>query len=257
MRESILTRAAVLAACLAPLVASAQPTDKDIGRYVRTPTLGGDGSWNGSLGLGFTLNRGNNNSTQGSLFGDATRSRVQDRAVFRGLAIRNSNNGKTTDDNSNLGGRYERNVTESAFGYGDLLFERDARQDLELRQSYSTGAGYRVFNTDRTQFNLYAGVAYVIEDNVVKPNESGVELQFGEDFAYALTDSSKITQRFIVVPKSVGQGGARYAFQIDLSTKIVDKLGLQLSVLHKYRENVLPNQKQSDLTVFTGVTAKF
>ncbi|MEC5398341.1 DUF481 domain-containing protein [Uliginosibacterium sp. H1] len=257
MRESILLRAAVLAACLAPLAGAAQPTDKDIGRYVRTPSLGGDGTWNGSLGLGFTINRGNNNSTQGSLFGDATRSREQDRAVFRGLAVRNSNKGQTTDDNANLGGRYERNMSEQTFGYGDILFERDARQDLELRQSYSTGLGYRLVRTDRNQLNLYAGVGYVIEDNDVKPNESGLELQFGEDFAYALTDSSKITQRFIVVPKSVGQGGARYAFQIDLSTKIVDKLGLQLSALQKYRENVLPNQKKSDLTIFTGVTAKF
>ncbi|MFA9439903.1 YdiY family protein [Uliginosibacterium sp. sgz301328] len=239
-----------------PAHGQGRPSDPAFKSMASSPQSG-NGRWTGSLGFGMTISRGNSNSTQASLSADAVRALRDSRIVLHGLFIRNTSNGDTTADNDLASARYERNFAQAWFGFGDATLERDPFKDLELRQTYGAGAGYRLLRAEGLQLNVYGGLAYTFEDNKTASDAKGIEPMVGNDFTYALSQTATLSQRWVLFPNTVGRGGIRSVFQVDLSTKITERFGLQLSVLNKFREKVLPGEKKSDTIIFTGITANF
>lgn len=231
--------------------------DDPIFSTLATPPKQGEGNWKGSLGLGMTLSRGNDNSTQGSFSGDATRAMRDSRLIARALMIRNSSGGHRTSEIGNLEFRGERNFDERMFGFGDGLLERDVANDLSLRQSLSFGLGRRLRDEDDIHLNAYAGLAYAVANYYEANDGRGFEPVFGEDLSYKLSDTSKLSQRMVVFPYTIGAGGMRTALQADITTRITDRFGLQLAVLHKYRGHTINGDRHNDLTIFTGITSSF
>ncbi|MFT4173202.1 MAG: DUF481 domain-containing protein [Rhodocyclaceae bacterium] len=239
-----------------PAWGQARPSDPAFNNLASSPKSG-NGRWDGSVGFGMTINRGNSNSTQATLTADAIRALRDSRIALHGIFIRNTSNGNTTADNDLAEARYERNFAESWFGFGDMTFERDPFKDLDLRQTYGFGAGYRILRSDTYQLNVYGGLAYTFENNKVADDAKGIEPLVGNDFSYKISENATLSQRWALFPNTVGEGGIRSVFQVDLTTKITDRFGLQLSVLNKYREKVQANEKRTDTIIFTGITAKF
>ncbi|MDB5815336.1 MAG: hypothetical protein JWN23_2453 [Rhodocyclales bacterium] len=249
----------VLAAdLLMPISALAQgrPTDPAFNRMANAPQSG-DGHWKGAFGFGTTISHGNSESTQASLLIDATRTLHDSRFLIHSLLIRGTSGGSTTVDNDLAEARYERNFAKASFGFGDMTFERDPFRDLALRQSYAAGAGYRLLRTENLQLNVYGGVAYTFENHGVEDNARGWEPMIGNDFTYKFSETASITQRWAVFPDTVGGGGVRSVFQVDLNTKISGRWGIQISLLNKYRQHVREQEKNFDTILFTGVTAGF
>lgn len=217
----------------------------------------GEGKWKGGAGLGVTLSRGSNNTTQATLTGEATRAMRDSRLIGRALVIRNSADGKRSNDVANLEARGERNFDGDMFGFGDAMLERDLNNDLRLRQTAGAGIGRRLHDEDGLLLNAYVGVSYAVANYYTASDGRGAEAMLGQDLAYRLSDTSKLSQRLVLVPNSVGPGGVRTALQADITTRITDRFGLQLAVLHKYRENVAAGDAHNDIIVFTGLTSSF
>src|SRR5438093_6169387 len=72
--------------------------------------------WTGSVGLGLALNRGNTDTTNLNISGEATHDpKTASVWRFKGLYLRGENNGQLAVDRLDLLGRYERNLTERAY----------------------------------------------------------------------------------------------------------------------------------------------
>ncbi|GAB4060526.1 DUF481 domain-containing protein [Uliginosibacterium sediminicola] len=249
-------------ACLLLSVPAAQAdtpaaVDDPIFSTLAKPPEQGEGKWQGSLGMGFTLNRGNDNSTQASFSGNAVRAMRDSRLVARALVIRNSSSGERTSESANLEFRGERSFDDNMFGFGDAQLERDVKNDLSLRQSLSAGIGRRLYDEEAIRLNLYGGLAYAMANFYEARDGRGFEPMVGEDMDYKLSETSRLGQRFVLFPTTVGAGGMRTALQADITTRITDRFGLQVAVLHKYREQTNGTSKHNDLTIFTGLTSKF
>jgi putative salt-induced outer membrane protein YdiY len=254
---SLLCSAICLAASLSPAFAQAPPgRDPAFSAFPISPESG-DGRWKGALGFGMTINRGNTNSTQASLSADATRTLRDSRLILRALLIRATNESDTTADNDLGEARYERNFARTWFGFGGVTLERDPFRNLELRQSYALGSGYRVMRQEDFQLNVYGGIAYSLENRKTSDDARGWEPVVGNDLTYRLSENASITQRWALFPNTVGGGGIRSVFQMDINTKLSGRFGLQLSVLNKYRQYVQDQEKNSDTVIFTGITARF
>jgi putative salt-induced outer membrane protein len=225
--------------------------------YLTNAPKNGDGRWKGSLGFGMTLSKGNSDSTQASLSADATRTLRDSRMLFRTLLIRATSGHQTNVDNDLGEARYERNFAQASFGFGDITLERDPFRDLQLRQTYSGGTGYRLLQTQDVQLNVYGGAAYTLEDRKIAEDARGWEPLIGNDFNYKISDTASIAQRWVLFPTTVGGGGVRSVFQVDLNTKLSGRFGVQISLLNKYRQHVGAQEKQSDTILFTGITASF
>lgn len=214
------------------------------------------GKWKGSLGASLTMRRGSSSSTEGSLSMDASRVVSDSRLTATALAVRGSSNGERSDDTANGEFRGERRIDNSLFGFAGIGAERDALQDMTFRSSISTGIGTRWIESDTTSLNLYGGLAYSMERYTTGENPKGFEPLLGTELRHELSETARITHRLIVYPDSVS-GGTRFATQADITTRITDHLGLQLSVLHKYREKVRNENSHFDTVFFTGITAGF
>lgn len=216
----------------------------------------GSGKWEGSLGLGFTARRGSKNSTEGSISLDALREMRDSRLLVNVLGVRSAEDGERSGDTAQGEFRGERRISEHMFGFAGLGGERDPQQDMTLRASLSSGVGVRWLNTATSSFNLYGGLAYSTERYREGASEKGLELLLGTELRVDISDTSRITQRFVVYPDSVG-GGARFAMQGELNTRINAHFGLQLALLQKYREKVRTEGSNLDTVFFTGLTAGF
>lgn len=226
-------------------------------KLARPPELkDGSGKWEGSLGAGFTLRRGSNNSTQGSVSLDAVRHMRDSRLLANALAVRSTQNGERSGDTANADFRGERNLSERLFGFAGLGAERDGLQDLSLRGSLSSGVGAHWLDIKDLSMNIYGGLAYSWERYRNEADARGVEVLLGSEIRYALSPSSRLSHRMVVYPDSVG-GGTRYAMQGDLSTRINSHFSLQVALLQKYREKVRNQNSHSDTVVFTGINTSF
>jgi len=234
----------------------ARPSDPAFGYLANAPESG-DGKWKGSLGFGTTISHGNSESTQASLAVDATRTLRDSRIVIHSLLVRGTSGDHTTVDNDIADARYERNFAKASFGFGDVTLERDPFRDLDLRQSYAGGAGYRLLRSENMQLNAYGGLAYTFENKRVEEDARGWEPMVGNDFTYKFSETASLSQRWVLFPNTVGGGGIRSVFQVDLNTKVSGHFGVQISLLNKYRQHVLVGEKKSDTILFTGVTAAF
>lgn len=214
------------------------------------------GKWEGSLGLGLTLRRGSTSSNQGSFSLDAERNMRESRLTANVLAVRNSENGTRSSDTATADFRGERKLDENSFGFAGIGLERDGLQDLTLRNSVSSGLGYRWFNDEEFSVNLYGGLAYSVEQYRTHDDARGVEALIGSELHYQISPTSRFSQRVVAYPDSVN-GGARFALQGELNTRINAHFGLQLAVLQKYRERVSDQNAHSDTVFFTGITAGF
>ncbi|HEU4621530.1 MAG TPA: DUF481 domain-containing protein [Burkholderiaceae bacterium] len=255
--QPLLISIAALVASPAALAQLAAPTDPALQRLPTRYTGQADGTWKGNLGLGVTLTRGNSESEQLSLSFDAARATSDDRIVFRGIAVRNETNQGTQADNAQASARYERNVSTDWFGFGQAEFERDVLRDLNLRQTYGTGVGYRFVQTERTQFNVYTGLAYTRLNNVASADTEGVEAFVGNEWSVKLGDNASFIERFVYYPDTADTGGGRYVLEATINTKIQGALGLQLTALQKYQQVVPPGRKSTDTILFTVVTVAF
>src|SRR5262245_39351358 len=113
--------------------------------------------WTGSIGLGFTMNRGNTDTTDFNVTFDA-KSDPKKKGVwkFKGLYQRNETSGTSSADRLVFDVRYERTITDRVYGYGAIGFLRDRFKRIDYLWAPGAGIGYKLVATEQTTFNVDA-----------------------------------------------------------------------------------------------------
>lgn len=248
--------AAVLILAAAPFALQAQTIAPKALTIPESTSWDKPTAWTGTVGAGLSFQRGNTDSTQASANADVSRTTIDDRILFHGLYVRNEVDGDTNANNTLLTGRYEHNLSPQWFGFGQADYERDTLNDLTFRQTYGSGVGYRFIRTEEIQLNLYTGLAYTIENNIVEDNRKGVQALVGNEFVLNMSPDSVFRETFAYYP-AMGNSKERYQFQTTVTSKLVGIVALQVSFIAKYRGEVPEGNKHSDYTLITGLTAKF
>lgn len=239
------------------LVYAQQTLNNTVPYFKPVTPINEKGKWTGTAGGGLSLSRGNSNSSQLTLKVDLLRTRDRDQLLLRGLIVRAKNQGVESANSGLLSGRYERNFDDDWFTLLAVDFERDLYKDLTSRYSLGPGLGYRLIRNERNQLDIYGGVAYTVTNNIVAADNKGMESFIGNEWSYTLSDSAIFRQRWAFYPQVTSSEGNRSLFEMTVTSKLISGLGLQVSLLHKYRGQVPGNEKKSDVLFFTGVTAKF
>lgn len=232
--------------------------DDDFSRFASAPKPDADKRhWTGSIAAGVTLQRGNTNSSQGSLSMDAERDLRDSRFIANGMFVRSTESDGTHAESATADLRAERNASERMFGFAGIGYERDTAQDLSGRASLSTGLGVHALNEKIYTLNLYGGVAYTVERQTNASTDRGFEPLMGSEFKWQISDTAGFSNRIVIYPNAIGGGGKRITVQSELTTRITERIGLQIAALQKYRENVTDSHKHTDTSLFAGVTTNF
>lgn len=217
--------------------------------------------WSGYLDTGLALTRGNSETLNFNLSGQAVRKTSRDTITVYANSVyaTNGTGGPTKTTANSIGGgiRVDLNVTDRLFVYGLADFYHDEFQQLDLRNILAGGLGYHVINTKTTNFDVYGGGAFNQSYYSTPLTQITGEIMAGEYFTHSVSDRTKFSERFEFFPNVSNTGAYRFTFDAHAVTKLNKWLGWQVSFVNLYVSDPPPGIKKNDLIFTTGLRLTF
>ena len=222
--------------------------------------------WTISTTVGFSLARGNSNTTNISTGFSGIRSTLNDKLTTYANTIYASNDtpgttGVTANDVRG-GARYDHDFQARLFGFGSADYEYNQLQDLNLRQIYSGGLGVHVIKRTGTTFDVLLGANYTRESysasTIAAPQQRNVAgVTLGEDLTHQFWKTSAITEEFNFYPDLSNTGQYRFTLDTTLTNKIYKWLSWQTTGSDVFVSDPIPGVKKNDLILTTGLNIAF
>ncbi len=234
--------------------------------------------WNGGANVGFSLARGNSETTNLALAINAVHPTLNDKTTIFLTSIDTNNQLATPSTVANLvtsGIEYDHNLDPKIFGFVALNFMSNALQDLDLRSVYTAGLGYHAIKSATTTLDVLAGLNYTHETYSNGPQvmpatvpstftSYGVTNRFaaltlGEELMHKAGKTTVITEKLYIYPDlSSGYSGQyRGEFDFGTVTKISKWLGWQNQFTDLYVSNPPISAKDNDVIFTTGLNFSF
>jgi len=227
-------------------------------------TLKPDGQWRHAIGLGLSYASGNSESSTFTLSADGVRQTKHDKWSYYGKALRAESDDETTGDQIGLGTRYERDINDRVFGFGQGDYLRDRPANLSRRTSLGAGLGYHVFKSEQLNWDVFSGLGYT-HDRYIEPTDVGgatrgtwgyAELLFGQESNHKISETSNFRQRFVIYPNLSESGEYRAQFDAGLAVAINDRMSLTATLTYRYNSDPGAGFEKDDLLFVTGISAK-
>jgi putative salt-induced outer membrane protein YdiY len=215
--------------------------------------------WTGSIGAGLALTSGNTD-TQNYNFALSTKYDPKTRFIFKAdaLVLRGSANGDTQVDRATAAVRGEYTLSDRTFAFAEVSYLRDPFKDVNYLVAPVVGAGYRIIRSDTRNLTIDGAAGMQVESNDLRGRSSGAALKAGEDFDWALSKTSKITQKLTGLWKASDFGDAFYHFDAGLGTSVMRRIELKVTYAYDYKSRTpSPSIKKGDSALFAALLFKF
>jgi putative salt-induced outer membrane protein len=215
--------------------------------------------WTGSAGAGFSMNRGNTDTTNFNLSFEATRD-PKTRSVwkFKALYLRGDTAGTTTVDRFLFDLRNERSLTTRVYAFGALQFLEDKFKQIDYLWAPSGGIGYKLIATPMTTFNVDGGLGAKIEKNTNLDTHTDLVVTSSDKFEHKLSKTSSITQAFGALWKADDFGDALYTFTAGIAASLTARTQLKIEFLDSYASRPpVVEVKKNDVALLTAFVYKF
>jgi putative salt-induced outer membrane protein len=232
--------------------------------------------WNGGANVGFSLARGNSQTSNLALAINAVHATLDDKITIYTTSIDTNNELATPSTVASLvtaGIRYDRNFGPRTFVFGSADFMSNALQDLDLRGVYSGGLGVHAIKSANTTLDILAGLNYTHETYsngtaVVPPTtpptfssygvtQRFIALTLGEELMHKIGKTTVISQKLYLYPDMSQTGEYRGEFDLGTVTKISKWLGWQNQFNDIYVSDPPMGTKQNDILLTTGLNFSF
>jgi putative salt-induced outer membrane protein len=216
-----------------------------------------DGAWRGSLGANVSSASGNNESVSAGLNADVVRQREYDKLVgfVQALYGRRESDGvsELTAGRFRAGTRYDRDLSDLAYGFVGYDVEKNKLADLKWRHSPSVGAGLHLRQTETFTFDVFAGYSHNREELYSGPKRSFDEGLIGEETTHKFSESASVRQRLTVYRNLSDSGEYRVVFDAGLLMPLVERWNMTVNLSARYQSNPPLGVQKSDTLLFTGL----
>ena len=232
--------------------------------------------WNGGVNVGFSLARGNSETSNLAIAVNAVHPTINDKTTIYLSSIDTQNDLATPSTIANLvtgGIRYDHNLNPRMFGFVAADFMSNELQDLDLRAVYGGGFGYHAIKSDATILDFLAGLNYTHETYsngpqvtppTVPPTYTSygltnkfAALTLGEELMHKAGKTTVVTEKLYFFPDLSDAGEYRATFDLGTVTKISKWLGWQNQFSDIYVSNPPATAKKNDLIFTTGLNFSF
>lgn len=215
--------------------------------------------WEGTAGVGVSVTSGNSDTASYNLAFDVTR-RPKTRNVMKwtGLYLRGEQDGALTVNRTSLGYRDEYTLSGRTFLFGQIDYLRDTFKLIDYLVAPTAGVGFRIINTDPTQFSVDAGGGGVWEKNPGIDVRTSGAVTAGERLTHQLTSTASIKHATTGLWKTDDFADGLYTFSVGLATRISERVQLSIDLLDTFK-NRPPTAatKKNDVALVTAITSKF
>lgn len=194
----------------------------------------------GSFDAGYNFTRGNSSQTQSSVGARGQYRTETYKAQARLSSIFSETEDADPTSRHAFDARLDRFLTPRSFAFGLTGFERNERQNLDLRSKFGGGFGWKLRDTKRTQLNLLGGFTYTNEqfrpeeDGEEPPRSSTGEGLLGFEWETISFRDIRFSTKLSLHPNLV-QGG-RYRVEYDSSVRIplIRSLTFSISLFDRF-----------------------
>ena len=215
--------------------------------------------WTGSVGAGLAITSGNSD-TENYNVSLSTKYDPQRKFVFKAdaLLLRGSSDGETQVDKATAAARSEYALSDRAFTFAEVSYLRDPFKEIDYLLAPVAGAGYRIIRSEIRNLTVDAAAGVQIESNNILGSDSSGALKGGEDFDWALSSTSKFTQKFTALWKTSDFGDALYHLDVGLATSVMTRIELKVAYAYDHKTRPpLPTVKRGDSALFAALLFKF
>ena len=249
MRNPLSFLTAVLALCILPVFASAQPADP------APPPPG----WTGSASAGYAMTAGNNDTSTVNAAYDIKRD-TGSAYLFKSAALLLYGRAEdvTTSDRLSLDGRVERRLNTRTSIFGQTQYLRDEFKQIDYLVSPTVGISRLLAKNDRTELNVDAGVGAVWEKNPDLELNTDGAVTAGQKFTHKLTDTTELTQKVTALWKMDDFGDALYVFGAGLAASVTGGTQIKIEFLDTYKARPPSDEvKKNDIATLVSFVYKF
>jgi putative salt-induced outer membrane protein len=145
-------------------------------------------------------------------------------------ALRASSGGVRSADRYMAGWQSDYKLSERAFTFGGLRYERDLFSGFDYQATASVGAGYKFYDTDKVKLSGQAGAGYRrIKDGVTDTTSGNVVFVTGLDYENTLTATTKVVDKFHSESGSDNTLLTNFAgVEVKMSTKLALSVGFDV-----------------------------
>ena len=171
---------------------------------------------------------------------------------FSGLAVRSSTASVTTAEAYGLSWKTNYDISETAYWYGLLAWDKDefSAYDQQIREA--VGYGRRFINTERHVLSGEVGAGFRQADLRDGTSQDRTILRLSGDYVWTISDSSTFNQTLAI---ESGSDNTYLEAKSSLSADIRDNLALVVSYTVKSNSDVLPGTEKTD--TFTAVSVEY
>ena len=218
-------------------------------------------SWGGVVDTGLAIARGNTETFTYNLSAKAARTTAKDKVSVYALSLysRNSAAGTavTTASLVNGGTRYDFNVSEKYFAFGQLDLLHDRFQELDLRVAPAGGMGIHAIKRASTILDLNAGGGLNKEFFTSGLSRASGEALLGEAYSHKFSKVTTLNQSLQFFPNLTNTGEFRSLFSLGIVTQLTKVLSWQVSFTNLYLSNPPVGVKTTDVIMTTGLRFTF
>lgn len=215
--------------------------------------------WTSSIGAGLALTSGNTDTRNVNVSFNTVWDPKTDR-LFKADAVylTASSDGETQVDKATANTRFERMFEERAFWFGEVQYLRDPLKEISYLISPLAGAGIHLIRDERRTLTVDGAAGGIFEENESFGRETSGAIKAGESFEWRLSEVSSFTQRLSGLWKVNDLSDALYHFDAGITTTIVSRLDLKVSLVYDYRSRTpSPDVKNGDSALFAALVFKF
>jgi putative salt-induced outer membrane protein YdiY len=142
--------------------------------------------WKGRINVGGSGNRGNSDTDNLHVDGEAVARRQENRYTISGNLDRGKDRNVVTKQNARLSGKYDLFIGPTWYGYALATLEEDRFRDIDLRTTLGAGVGHQLIDDEQTSLSLEGGLNHVRTDFALAPDESYPALRWALKFDHRL-----------------------------------------------------------------------
>jgi putative salt-induced outer membrane protein YdiY len=194
----------------------------------------------GSFDVGYSFTRGNSSQTQSSV-GARGQYRTQTyKAQGQLSSIFSETDDAAPTSRHAADARLDRYVTPEMFLFGLTGFERNDRQNLDLRSKFGGGFGWELLDTKKSQFSVLGGFTYLneqfraVEDGEEPPRTSTGEGLLGVEWQTIPFMNVRFSTKLSVHPNLIQGGRYRVEYDSALRIPLLSSFNFSVSLFDRY-----------------------
>ena len=223
--------------------------------------------WTGTAGLGYSIQRGDQQNDTFTSTVDARRERpsalIFERHwrtnVHMTTLLTNAAEAETSigSNTFSMSVRQDRLFAPGTFVFGIAQVDHVGTEGLLLRQTYGGGTGFDIVLGGRGTLSMFGGLTLVREEFTTGEAERTVQLLFGEKLRLQLTPRVRIDHAANASPNISVVGEYHLDTRTALDVKLTNRFSLNTGLIDLYLSNPAPGSRRNTFALTTGIAATF